>query len=139
MKKRQQKPKISVKFSSQYPEDAKKDVLVLLKENFVVDVSEEVIIYKDATLLIVLTLGFATFLALREFLKGFAGELGKQLTQRLFKAAEKRPAPRTNVRIIIQYNEQDKYIDGKDESELHQNLLKSMEEIKKEMQKLPKS
>jgi len=139
MKKKQQKPKISVMFSSQYPEEAKKDILNLLEESFAVDVSEKVIFYKNATLWIVLALGFAAFLALREFLKGFAGESGKQLAQRLFKAAEKSPASRTNVRIIIQYNEQDKYIDGKDESELYHNLLKSMEEIKKEMQKLPKS
>ena len=126
-------------FSSQYPEEAKKDVLDLLEGNFAVDTSEKVIFYKDVTTWIVLALGFATLLALREFLKGFAGESGKQLAQQLFKVAEKSPAPRTNVRIIIQYNEQDKYIDGKNERELYQNLLKSMEEIKKEMQKLPKS
>lgn len=142
MKDNKQKPEVKVMFSGQYPEESKRDVIDLLEENFVVETSDGFMFRKYITIWISVSLGFLTIYALRLFLKAFSEESGKLLAQRLFKAADKakeKSSEKVDVQIKIEYPDKEKYIEGEDESELYQNLLKSIEEIKKDIQKLSKS
>lgn len=129
----QPKPRIDVMFSSQYPEEAKKDIYNLLEEKFGVDISERVNVRKDTTIWIVLTLALLGS-ALKVFFKEFMGESGKLLARRLFQARNQvddtsRPV---NVQLVIVYSEREIIITGKDEEELYQNLLEAKERIREE-------
>jgi hypothetical protein len=127
----QPKPIIDVMFSSQYPEEAKKDIHNLLKEKFELNISKRVSFKKDETVWIILTLAFLDG-ALKLFLKEFIKESGKLLARRLFQSSNhisdtNRPI---NVQIVIEYSEQKIIVTGNDEDELYQNLL----EVKKKIE-----
>ncbi len=132
----QPKPRIDVMFSSQYPEEAKKDIYNLLEEKFGVDISERVSVRKDTTIWIVLTLLLGS--ALNVFFKEFMGESGKLLARRLFQARNQvddtsRPV---NVQLVIVYSEREIIITGKDEEELYQNLLEEKRELERKRSNL---
>lgn len=123
-------------FSSQYPEEAKKDIYNLLEEKFGVDISERVSVRKDTTIWIVLTLLLGS--ALNVFFKEFMGESGKLLARRLFQARNQvddtsRPV---NVQLVIVYSEREIIITGKDEEELYQNLLEEKRELERKRSNL---
>ena len=125
------KPKIEVMFSSQYPEEAKDDIIDIFEEEFEVKVSSMMSIRKDVSIWIAVTVVLVGVgQALKVFLKNFIGESGKLLAQKLFGAANRvseteRPV---TVQLEIIINSERRAVTGKDAEDLYQKLLEMTKE-----------
>lgn len=120
----EQKPKIEVMFSSQFPEAARKDIQNLLESKFDLDISNKVHVLKNDNVWIVLLLTFfGTSFSI--FLKEFLKESGKLLAQKLFQSGKQAISQghRVEYRIEIRNLGQQNILVGKDADEIYRKLI----------------
>ena len=120
----EEKTEIEIMFSSQFPEEAKKDIQTLLEDKFELSVSKKVIMLKDETVWITIVITFFGT-SFTVFLTEFLKESGKLLAQKLFQSGKQAIAKGYQVehRIEIHNHGQINVIIGKDADETYKQLI----------------
>ena len=78
------KEKIELEFGGAYSDEEKQDIVFLFSERFEVNVSEYFLFEKAFPEPLLITIKLLGILSIANFLRGFTGEAGKLLAQKLF-------------------------------------------------------
>ena len=120
------KEKIELEFGRPYSDEEKQDIVFLFSERFEVNVSEYFLFEKAFPEPLLITIKLLGFLSIANFLRGFTGEAGKLLAQKLF--PQKKNIGKIKLKICY-HNEQIQEVSVQIVASNWQELIKKIMEL----------